>query len=124
MKVCVCFFGLTRSLRYTYESIHNNIFKILELNDIEYDIYLHTYDLQMLSNQRSQECNCILDTNEYKLLKPKEYIIDNQNEFDKSFDYESVMKYGDSWNDNFSSLKNLIRQLNSLKKVSIFVNKR
>ena len=45
MKVCICFFGLTRSLRYTIDSINKNILKILEDNNIKYDIYLHTYDL-------------------------------------------------------------------------------
>tara|TARA_B100000424_G_scaffold236520_1_gene201497 strand:+ start:847 stop:1614 length:768 start_codon:yes stop_codon:yes gene_type:complete len=125
MKACVCFFGLTRSLKYTIDSINENLFKILKLNNIQYDIYLHTYDLKILTNKRSQELNCELDTDEYKLLNPKKYIIDNQDEFDKKFDYKSVEKFGDSWKDNFSSLRNLIRQLNSLKKVfSLIENKK
>ena len=124
MKVCICFFGLTRSLRYTIDSINKNIFKILEDNNIIYDIYLHTYDLEVLTNKRSNELKCMLDTEEYKLLNAKEFIIDSQDEFDKNFDYNSVKKFGDYWGDNFSSLKNLIRQLNSLKKVfSLIENK-
>tara|TARA_B100000886_G_scaffold317088_1_gene256122 strand:- start:2407 stop:3147 length:741 start_codon:yes stop_codon:yes gene_type:complete len=124
MKVCVCFFGLTRSLRYTIDSINKNILKILEDNNIKYDVYLHTYDLEVLTNKRSNEFNCMLDTEEYKLLNAKEFIIDSQDEFDKNFDYNSVKKFGDYWGDNFSSLKNLIRQLNSLKKVfSLIENK-
>ena len=124
MKVCICFFGLTRSLRYTIDSINKNIFKILEDNNIKYDIYLHTYNLEVLTNKRSNEFNCMLDTEEYKLLNAKEFIIDSQDEFDKNFDYNSVKKFGDYWGDNFSSLKNLIRQLNSLKKVfSLIENK-
>lgn len=123
MKVCICYYGLTRSLKYTLDSINKNIFDILKLNNIKYDIYLHTYDLEVLTNLRSGEFNCILDKNEYKLLNAKKYIIENQNDFDKKFDYESVKKYGDYWYDDFCSLINLIRQLNSLKNVFKLVEK-
>ena len=123
-KVCICFFGLTRSLNYTYDSIKKNLLDILEQNNIEYDIYLHTYNLKVLTNPRSEEYNEKLDTNEFKLLNPKEFIIDNQNEFDKKFDYDIIKKYGDTWHDDYTSLYNLIRQLNSLKQVtSLIINK-
>ena len=123
-KVCICFFGLTRSLNYTYDSIKKNLLDILEQNNIEYDIYLHTYNLKVLTNPRSDEYNEKLDTNEFKLLNPKEFIIDNQNEFDKKFDYDIIKKYGDTWYDDYKSLYNLIRQLNSLKQVtSLIINK-
>jgi hypothetical protein len=108
MKVCICFFGLTRSLKNTIDSLNCNVFKLLDLNNIKYDIYLHTYDLKILTNIRSNEKNCILDTDEYKLLNAKEYIIDNQDEFDKNFDYKSVEIYGDAWKNNFTSLKKKI----------------
>ena len=39
------------------------------------------------------------------MLNIKEFIIENQNDFDKSFDYSKVIKYGDSWKDNCNSLK-------------------
>ena len=63
---------------------------------------------------------------DYKLLNPKEIIIDDQDEFDKSFNYEKIMLYGNAWedsNDNFASLKNLIRQLNSLQKLTLMLSK-
>ena len=73
MKVCICFFGLTRSLKYTIDSINDNLFNILKPNNIQYDIYLHTYDLKILTNNRSNELECKLDIDEYKLLNPKKY---------------------------------------------------
>ena len=53
MKVVVGFFGITRSLKYTIESINENIFNILKINNIEYDIYIHTYYLTNYKNIRT-----------------------------------------------------------------------
>lgn len=125
MKIAVCFFGLIRSLKYTHDSIKKNLFDILTNNGHEYDIYIHTYDLEILTNIRSGEKNVKLDVNDYKLLNPKEIIIEDQDEFDKSFNYEKIMSYGDSWPcSKFNSLKNLIRQLNSLKKLTNLISQK
>jgi hypothetical protein len=117
-KVALCFFGLTRSLKYTINSIQENILNVLKDNDIEYTIYLHTYDLKILNLKRSEEKNCLLDIHEYKLLKPDHVTITHQEDFDKSFDWDYVKKFGDPWwyecND-FESLYNLFRQLNSIQ---------
>ena len=107
-RIAICFFGLTRSLKYTIDSIRNNIFKPLDNNNLKYDIYVHTYDLEN-ENQ---------DQYEYNLLNPDFYSITNQDEFLKSILIEEVIKYGDSWEDNNKSLKNLLCQLNSLKLVT------
>lgn len=126
MRIAIGFFGLIRSLKFTHESIKYNLLKILENNGHEYDIFIHTYDLQVLTNKRTNEKDVKLNVMDYKLLDPKEIIIDNQDEFDKSFDYEKIMSYGNAWkdsNDNFSSLKNLIRQLNSLQKLTLMISK-
>ena len=74
-KICICFFGLTRSLKYTHPSINEHILKILILNNYYFDIYLHTYDLDKLTNNRSNEKNIKLDFNEYKLLNPDYFMI-------------------------------------------------
>ena len=117
-KVALCFFGLTRSLKFTIDSIQDNILDVLKDNKIEYTIYLHSYDLKRLDLRRSQEKNCILDPEEYKLLKPDYVKITHQEDFDKSFDWEYVKKFGDPWGfegNNFENLYNLFRQLNSIK---------
>ena len=117
-KICICFFGLTRSLKYTHPSINEHILKILILNNYYFDIYLHTYDLDKLTNNRSNEKNIKLDFNEYKLLNPDYFLIDNQIEFDKKINIDNYSLRGDPWNDKKASLFNLIRQLNSLKEVT------
>ncbi len=127
MKIAIGFFGLIRSLKYTHESIKENLLNILENNGHQYDIYMHTYDLKILTNKRSYEKDIVLDVMDYKLLDPKEIIIDNQDNFDKLFNYKKIMQYGDAWKeakDDFASLKNLIRQLNSLKKLTQMLDKK
>ena len=117
-NVAVCFFGLTRSLKHTYPSIKNNIFNVLTKNNISYDVFLHTYDLKSITNQRSGETSCILDNDEWELLKPKSHKITNQKMFDDSFDWDMLYKHGDIWKDGYNSVRNAIRQLNSLNEVT------
>ena len=115
-RFAICFFGLTKSLKHTIESIKTNILNELDNNNIEYDIYIHTYNLKNIYSNRNKE-NTELNINEYKLLNPSHYKIENQDDFDKKYNYEYLYKYGDTWNNNFESLHNLIRQLNSLQNV-------
>ena len=42
-KTAIIFFGLTRSLEKTIESIKNNLLIPLKENNLEYDIFIHTY---------------------------------------------------------------------------------
>lgn len=116
MKVAICFFGLTRSLSKTIDSIHTCIFKPLQ--HLECDIYLHTYKLYRLTNRRSGEHNCKLDPNEYKLLEPLKYIIDDQQQVDKLLQFNNYKTKGDPWRDGYASLHNLLRQFHSLHRVT------
>lgn len=118
MRIAICFFGLTHSLEKTIDSIEKNIYYQLTANKLEFDIYVHSYDLEYITCTRSGEQNCKLNPEEYQLLNPTKYIIDNQDEFDNSFDYNSIYKYGDIWKTNFQNIRNLMRQLNSLKRVT------
>jgi hypothetical protein len=120
MLVAVCFFGLTRSLRHTLPSIRRNIFAPLAQAGFSYDVFLHTYNLTQLTNRRAREFDCELDPEEWRLLEPLRYIIDNQKEFDAAH-HETAQRlklYGDAWRDDYVSFHNLLRQLNSLKRVT------
>ena len=126
--IAICFYGLTRSLKYTIDSITNNIFKILDNHKYKYDIYLHTYNLEIINNDRSSEKNCRLDLNEYKLLKPDFFQITNQDEFDKTINITDYIDHGDPWmgqeKNKYTSLKNILRQFNSLNIVTnLWINK-
>ena len=122
IEVAVCFFGLTRSLKYTLSSIQKNIFDVLSKNNIKYHIYLHTYNLEYLTNPRANEYNVKLDISEWKLLNPDFYSITNQKDFDNTINIKEYLNCGDPWKDKCNSLLNLLRQLNSLQIVNKMIN--
>lgn len=126
MKIAICFFGLTRSLNRTVSSITENIIDPLKSQDHQVDVYMHTYKLEVLTNYRSGEKNCLLDTTEYKLLEPFEgFAIDDQNDIDKILDFLAYRSKGDPWRDGYNSLNNLLRQHYSLQRVtSLWVSKK
>ena len=75
MKIALLFWGLTRSLKFSIKTIEERILNILLKNNIEYDIYMHTYKINNLySNKRANEKNIKLNFSEYKLLNPKYFI--------------------------------------------------
>ena len=119
MKVAICFWGLLRSLNFTFHSIKENIFDVFSRMDIEYDLYVHTY-----SNHSYYKKSKI--TIDYKIiyqLKPQIFINEDQFIFDSKIDYKSFQNKGDPWNNNYRSLINSIRALNSLWRTSIALEK-
>lgn len=117
MRVGICFFGLTRSLRWTRASIERCLLQPLRDADIPYEIFLHTYgDVRVLSNRRSRERNCRLDPEEWRQLRPDRAQIDSQAAFDAEFAPQAreLRRHGDAWHNSFASFVNLLRQLNSL----------
>lgn len=76
-RVALAFYGLTRSLKFTIDSIKVNVMDQLTQAGYEYDVYLHTYDLKSLNNIRSGETGD-LNTTEWKLLSPDYVQIDDQ----------------------------------------------
>ena len=90
-KVAILFFGLTRSLKDVYSSLKTNIFDTLTENNIEYDIFIHTYALQTpYTNPYINTQIENYDNESYKLLNPKYYIIENQNRVENKL---QVSKY-------------------------------
>ena len=80
MQVALGFFGITRSLKFTIDSIKHNITD--SLNELGYDfkIFLHTYALDSYNNVRTGESTTQIDNDEYKLLNPDYFVIENQGE--------------------------------------------
>ena len=55
MKIAIGFFGITRSLKYTIDSINKNFFDVFKSNNIDYDIFIHSYILKSYKNNRTGE---------------------------------------------------------------------
>lgn len=79
MKIALVFWGLTRCLTKTYPNIKEKILDYLKNNNIDYKIFLHTYHFKNnYTNLRTGEKNIKLNFEEYKLLTPDYFQIDDQ----------------------------------------------
>ena len=118
MTVAVCFWGLTRSLKYTIESIAKNIFEELNKHDIGYHIYIHTYRLDKpFTNPHGQEMGILLDNEEYKMLKPSRVLVEDQLQVANQLNVLSYGTMGNPW-PNTETFINHILALWSLKQVT------
>jgi hypothetical protein len=118
MKVALIFWGLTRSLKYTIKSIQQNILNVLSNNQIEYEIFMHTYKIDgIYSNKHAFERPTKLDPLEYKLLNPNFIIIDNQEKIIQQLNIDNYKKGIDPWNNNYQTLQNFILALYSKNRI-------
>jgi hypothetical protein len=118
VKVAICFWGLTRSLKHTLNSIEKHIFNVFKQANIEYKIFIHTYEVNSLyNNERAGEFRITLDNNEYKLLKSDHITIDNQDEIKNQIDFLSYRTHRDPWNTNYRTIDNFILAMYSKKQL-------
>jgi len=119
MKVALCFYGITRNLQaHTLSSLQNCLMAALADKDPHYRRFGHFNLISSVSNPRAGENNIPVDPNEYKLLQCDAVSTTDQASLDAQLDFASIQKFGDVWEDNFSSLNNLLRQLHSLEQVT------
>lgn len=117
--VAVCFFGLTRSLRnYTLPSLEKYLLGRLREQNVTIDVFLHTYALSFLDNPRSGERHARLDTEEWRLLHPLRYEIEDVASVDLTLGFEQYMAFGNAWDGPGANatLMNLVRQLHSIRR--------
>jgi len=81
------------------------------------DVFVHTYDLRETTNSRNGEVACPLDPSEIQVAKPKRFEITSQDAVDREFQshFNELKRYGDAWFNHFVSLRNVLRQYNSLQ---------
>lgn len=117
MKIAIGFFGITRSLKYTINSIEINLLNVLHDNNIDYDIYLHTYSVNFKTyiNKRTGEGvnenilnNNSIDNEEYKLLNPKYFQIDELDVIKEQLNLPEYRSNIDPYGNNYSSVDNII----------------
>lgn len=109
MKVALAFWGLTRSLKYTIDSINTNIIDILKANNIDYKIFMHTWIINgIYNNTHGGEKNIILDNDEYKLLNPDYIERHDQDDFKKHINFKAFRSQRDPWKSNYQTTNNFI----------------
>jgi hypothetical protein len=118
MDGAILFFGITRGQASICAPQFQEII-LKSLRGINYDTYLHALELNEINNPRSKELNIkIKDPKDWKLFNAKKYKTDNQEDFDNSVDYASLLKnkrVPHSY--TIESAKNIIRQCYSLREV-------
>jgi len=90
----------------------------LAAKDPRYRKFGHFNLISSVSNPRAGENNIPVDPNEFKLLECDAVSTTDQTWVDTHLDFAGIERFGDVWNDNFASLKNLLRQLYSLEQVT------
>eukprot|EP00892_Ulva_mutabilis_P012524 jgi/Ulvmu1/9644/UM054_0076.1 len=120
-RVAVCFFGLTRSLNHTIDSIQQNLIGPIIKKGWEVDVFIHTYsDVRHLTNARTGE-DTDLDTEQWHLLNPYDYVLTSQDEYMQSIEKQmgKCFERGTGWPHEpeamqHSNVRNLLAQLNSV----------
>lgn len=119
MRIAICFFGITRNLRqHTLNSIEEFLFASAAAADPGFRRFGHFNLVQRVSNPRSGEENVPINSEEFKLLKCDAVSCTDQESLDRRLNFSEIERFGDSWEDNFNSLRNLVRQLYSLNEVT------
>ena len=122
MKVALCFWGLTRSLKFTIDSIREYILKPLDDNNIEYTIFMHTFSMSSkYYNPRAEEENIKLDFDEHHLISPDFFKIDDQDAIKEQIQIKKYRTLPDPWNTNYICLDNFICYMYSKKQLGIMV---
>ena len=117
MRIAVCFWGLTRSLKYTIRSVHEQLDHLRTFGDVV--TFMHTYKiLRPYTNDWAFERNVFLDPDEYKLLGPDHFIWDDQDEVAKGIDFKAYRTHKDNYNTNYQTIDNLILAMYSLHRVT------
>jgi hypothetical protein len=108
MKIALAFFGITRSLKYTIQSIKSNVLEVFKGAGVEYEIFMHTYRLDTYANRRTGERLDVVDNEEYRLLEPNHIQIDSQDEIKVRLHLQQYRTHADPWKTGYNSVDNYI----------------
>jgi hypothetical protein len=130
IKIAIIYYGLSRSLSKTIHSIRKNLFNVLDRNNIQYDIYIHTYKINGTYKNiwSGEETNNYNNENINELLNPKYYLFDEQSNIEKSINFNEYYTFT-QWNGFFPEetvrymIKNLVLALYSKNKITKLFNK-
>lgn len=122
MKIALCFWGITRSLKHTIYSIKKRILSVFKNSNIEYKIFIHTYKFDSeYINPRADEFDIELDFEEYKLLNPDYIEIEDQDTVKELIDVYKYRTQPDPWNSDYISVDNFLCAMYSKKQLGKMV---
>lgn len=118
LRVAIVFFGITRSLRFTLDSITQNVIAPARALTSNIGLFGHFYNQNRIYNPRSGESGR-LDREEYRLLPLDQIEREPPGECLADYPIEELMQNGDFWKDKFRSFSNLVHQLHSLHRATL-----
>ncbi|CAH0189609.1 hypothetical protein [Pseudomonas mediterranea] len=116
LKVAVAFFGIPRNSQICFPSIRENVLAQIPTGS-EVQCFYHLYKLEEVHNPRSGEQG-ELSAGNYAPFDAMIGRLDSTQGVLERWDFERVKALGDTWADEYASLRNLIYQLNSLYNVT------
>ena len=128
----IVYFGLTRSVRKTHESHRKHIFNILEKENVTYKTFMHTWKTtNNTQNIRETVIPHKIDYDEYTLLSPHEYRLDDEDAFLQSLNMDTYFykhiweQKGDSYDGEWlpKMVSNHLCMLESQKRAFTMVNR-
>lgn len=118
VKIAIAFFGLPRNSSVCFPSIQDKLYT--SVNNFEVKSFYHLYKQKDVVNKRSGENDELLESN-YKFFDEMVGVLEDPGLCLPLWGFEEIKKLGDTWNDDYSSIKNLIHQLNSLYQVTSLI---
>jgi hypothetical protein len=89
-KLAICYWGMTRATKAIYKSHINNLYDVLKNNNIEFNIFMHTWETENNINMIWEHpCDIPVDYTEYQLLNPDFYKIEKQSDFLNTINFEN-----------------------------------
>ncbi len=118
MHVAICFWGLSRSLKYTIAHLKERVFAPLQQAGIAYTVFFHTYAIHgKYMNPRSKEFDIEYDNTQHTLLSTDVFAIDDDQTIRKELNLEQYTTHPDPWNTDYVTLKNSVMGMFSKRQV-------
>ncbi|MBY0422585.1 MAG: hypothetical protein K2Q06_09795 [Parvularculaceae bacterium] len=115
-RLHICFFGITRSLRYTLPSIRKHVFAPAAAFD-QVVRFGHFFS-EPATAQAADPRDAPFDPGEGRDLGCDRLALEPANACLDLWHFDQLAAFGDAFNNDFRSLRNLVHQLHSLKQVT------
>lgn len=118
MHIAICFWGLSRSLKFTIVHLQERVFQPLKDAGIPYTVFFHTYAIQgKYTNPRAKEFNVEYDNTQHTLLPTDHLRVDDDQTVRKYLQLHQYTTHPDPWNSGNVTLNNFIVAMYSKRKV-------
>ena len=129
-KCAILFFGLTRTLGKTIDSLKTNLFAPLDEHLIHYDIFIHTYKIFGRYNNMwtGENTNNYNNENIEQLLNPNYFIFDDQQTIIDNINFDEYYTKLGNWTGMTCEMtkyliKNMCLALYSKKQITLLFDK-